>query len=67
MITNTMSPRTQGAIALLPTGNLAGSVNFYSLNSKRVITRDHWTELSMPDVVIDHLNKLEPKSNRKVS
>ena len=37
---NSMAPRTVGAIALLPMGNLQGSVRFISLQSLRVITSD---------------------------
>jgi hypothetical protein len=57
-IRNSMVPRTDGAISLLPTGNLQGSVRFYSLSTKKIIVRDHWTAIPMPQVVIDHLNNL---------
>ena len=54
--TNGMEARTEGAIAVLPTGNLQGSVKFYLLRTNRIVTRDQWVPLPMPQVVIDHLN-----------
>jgi len=55
---NTMDPRTIGAIALRPTGNAQGSYLFFSLNSGRVITRNKWTALPMPDDVIDRVKAM---------
>ena len=60
-----MRPRTQAAIALLPVGNLTGSVNFLSLATGRVIRRDQFTVLPMPDTVILHLNKMAELSYSK--
>ena len=58
---NKMDARTEGAIALWPTGNLQGSVKFLLLGSLRVVTRDQWVPLPMPPPVIDYLNKLAEK------
>ncbi len=44
-VKNSMAPRVMGMIALLPTGNLQGSVSFLDLSTMRVVTRDQWTEL----------------------
>ena len=55
---NTMAARTAGCIALLPTGNLTGSVNVWMLGSKAVVKRDQFRILPTPDTVITHLNKL---------
>lgn len=55
---NSMRPRTEAAITLMPTGNRTGSVQCLSLNTGRVIRRDQFTKLPMPDNVIAHLNKL---------
>ena len=55
---NTMTSRTEGGIALMSTGNLQGSVLFFSLKSKRIVTRDSWTALPMPSEVIEYLNNL---------
>ena len=60
--TNGMKARTEGAIALLPTGNLQeDSTKFYLLNSDRTVTRDQLVPLPMPQTIIDHLNKLADK------
>lgn len=55
---NTLKPRTQAGIALLPTGNRTGSVKFLSLLTGKVVTRDHFTLLPTPDSVIAHMNKV---------
>ena len=55
---NTMAARTEGCIALLPTGNLTGSVHVWRLASKTVMKRDQFRILPTPDTVITHLNKL---------
>jgi len=57
-IRNSMAPRVEGAIALLPTGNLQGSVKFYCLSTGTVITRDHWTVVPLSDNVIHHMNEI---------
>lgn len=55
---NTMDSRTEGCIALLPLGNLAGSVRMFALKTGRLVTRDQFHVLPMPDNVIAHLNQL---------
>jgi hypothetical protein len=62
---NTLKPRTQACIALLPTGNRTGSVKFLSLLTGKVITRDHFTLLPTPDSVIAHMNKVAEVSYLK--
>lgn len=64
IIRNSMTPRTEGAIALMPTGNLQGSVKFYCLATDSVITRDHWRDLPMPPIVVAHLNDLAGPSKK---
>ncbi len=54
---NSMTPRTEGVIALLPTGNLLGSVRFYVLETDGFVTRDSWTPLPMTEEVVEKLNK----------
>lgn len=53
---NSMAPRKEGGIVLLPTGNLTGSVKVLKLSTWQVVIRDQITLLPMPDQVIDHLN-----------
>ena len=49
---NTMKARTLDAIALEPIRNNQGTYRFFLLDTKRVITADHWKELPIPDSVI---------------
>ena len=55
---NTMQARTIGAIALRPTGNRQGSYYFLSLESGRIIVRNHVTPLPMPSDVITRVENL---------
>ena len=55
---NSMRSRTQGCIALLPTGNLTGSVRMLCLATNRTITRDQFKVLPMPDLVIQHITAI---------
>ena len=64
---NSMESRTDGGIALLQAGNLQGSVKFFSLNSKRIVTRDKWTSLPIPENVINYMNKLATQCSFKIS
>jgi hypothetical protein len=57
-------PRTEGAIAVCPTGNLQGSVIFYLLSTGKFVTRDHFKVLPMPTHVIDRLNQLAGEVSR---
>ena len=58
-------PRTEGAIALIPTGNLQGSVLFYILGTGSIVAREHFTVLPMPKEVIDKMNDLSKGRNIK--
>ena len=58
---NTLESRTEGAIAVWPTGNLQSGVKFFLLGSHRIVTRDQWVPLPMPPPVIEYLNKLADK------
>ena len=55
---NSMNSRTQGCIALLPTGNLTGSVKMWCLVTNHTIIRDQFKVLPMPDLVIQHITSL---------
>jgi len=55
---SSMAGRTNGMIPLLSSGNIQGSVHCFSLETKRVVVRDSWTVLPMPDIVISMLNRL---------
>jgi hypothetical protein len=58
--------RTEGAIALLPVGNLTGSVKFFKLATRSIVTRDMFTVLPMPDNVIAYLNMYAGNQQRKL-
>ena len=53
---NGLGARTQGAIALGPSGNVQGGHKFYTLNTASVVVRRDWKALPMPQSVIDRLN-----------
>jgi hypothetical protein len=53
-----MNPQTVGAIALHPTGNEQGTYLFLNLNTGKVIARNQWTVLPMPDDVTTHVNQM---------
>jgi Reverse transcriptase (RNA-dependent DNA polymerase) len=55
---NTMATRTTGAIALRPTGNNQGGYYLYSLSTGKVLNRNHWTVLPMPNDVIARVHVL---------
>jgi hypothetical protein len=55
---NSMAPRTVGALALRPSGNAQGGHLFYSLSTGKVLHRNHWTALPMPQEVIDRVTVL---------
>ena len=55
---NTPASRTHACISLCPTGNLTGSVKFLSLQSNRIVTRDQFRIMPMPNIVISHMNRM---------
>ena len=56
--TNTQAACTVGAICLGPTSNIQGSYYFLNLSTGKCITRRRWTQLPMPQEVIDRVNQL---------
>jgi hypothetical protein len=63
---NSMTGRTDGAIALCPTMNQQGSCSFLLLSSKEVVVRDHWTALPTPADVIQQMNEYADKEGSAV-
>jgi hypothetical protein len=55
---NTTSARTEGCIALFPRDNLTGSIWAYHIATQKIVVRDHFTELPMPDALIAYMDKL---------
>ena len=60
---NTMQTRTTGAIALRPAGNAQGGYYFFSLTTGRRLNQSHWTDLPMPQDVIDPVYTFASRSN----
>ncbi len=48
----------RGAISMGPSGNLSGGQSFLALDTGKLIVRNHWKELPMPQAVIDRVNVL---------
>ena len=55
---NSMLARTEGAIALGPSGNAQGGIKFYTLNTGKVVVRQHFKKLPMTDEVIARIGLL---------
>ncbi len=53
---NSLAPRTQGALALGPSGNVQGGHKFYTLNTGMVVVQQDWKVLPMPPSVIDRIH-----------
>ena len=53
-----MHARTEGAIALTPTGNTHGSILFYMLSSGKITSRQQFVILPTPTEVVEHMNSL---------
>ncbi len=54
---------THAAVCLGPMGNLQGSYRFLCLETGKRITRRNFTELPMPQSVIDHVHHLTTINN----
>ncbi|MEL6660657.1 MAG: hypothetical protein AAFR36_29600, partial [Bacteroidota bacterium] len=61
--TNSMRARTLGAIALLPDDDRR-THRFISLSTGRIIKRDHWTAMNMPQSAIERINALAFKERQ---
>eukprot|EP00536_Pseudo-nitzschia_multiseries_P003493 jgi/Psemu1/7909/gm1.7909_g len=61
---NTMKARTTGVIAMGPTQNFQGGIDFYSLLSGRIISRapNNYTVSPMPDEAIHRIKRLSRSS-----
>jgi hypothetical protein len=53
---NSFDQRTTGAVALTQTNSTNGAALFHDLNTKKVINRDKWTKLNIPQEAIDRIN-----------
>lgn len=57
-ITNTQAASTVGAIALGPADNSQGGYKFLDLNTNRVILRNQWRELPIPNEIVTAVESL---------
>ena len=55
---NSMLARTEGAIALGPSGNAQGGIKIYTLNTGKVVVRRQFKKLPMTDAVIARIGLL---------
>jgi len=55
---NSQAPRTRGAIALGPTGNVQGGFRFMSLKTGKRITRYSWDSIPITETVIARVEQL---------
>jgi len=62
--TNSQTARTVGAICLGPTGNMQGSYKFLNLRTGMLLKRRNWTEIPMPQEVIDRVDSLGKKQGQ---
>ena len=62
---NSMTERTRGGIALMPTGNADGSWWYFIFKTGKPVRRTNATVLPMPQEIIDVLNKLAAESKSK--
>jgi hypothetical protein len=60
-ITNTMKPRTLGAICVGVSGNLQGTYLFLSLATWKILKRRQWVEMPIPQDVINLINNRAEK------
>jgi len=69
VVSNSMQSRTDGDIALLSAGNVEGTIYAYNIATKRIVKRDRWKVLPIPDIVIKIMNELAEgdDTDRKVS
>ena len=61
---NSMTARTDDCVVMLPTGNRTGTVKMLSLTTGRIVSRDQFRILPMPDSAIERLNHLARKEGR---
>ena len=61
-LTNSMAPRTTGAIALNAVGNSKGDFYFLNLETGKRVSRHQWTVLPMPLSVIQQVHFLGLKN-----
>jgi hypothetical protein len=64
--TNTNKTRSTGAIALNATGNAQGGFHFMSLTTGKRISRQQWTDLPMPNGVIEAVEAMGAREKQPI-
>ena len=64
---NNMEARVTDGYVVLPTGNRAGSVKIYIILTQKIITRDQFKILPMPESVVQFLNNQAVAEGRKLN
>ena len=62
-----MTSRTEDSVVMLPTQNWTGSFKMLSLATSRIVTRDHFKILPMPQSVIMTLNAMALREGKKIT
>ena len=66
VVKNSLDPRTHGCIVLAPTNNVQGTAFMLSLRSGRIVRRDQYVTLPVPDEIIDYMNERALAEKRQV-
>ena len=61
-----MEARTEDCIAMVPTGSRTGSVKMMSMATGKIVTRDQYRVLPMPQSVINRLNEMAAAEGKKI-
>ena len=64
---NTITSRTEDCVVMLPTQNRTGSFKMLSLATGRIVTRDQFMILPMPQSVIMTLNAMALREGKKIT
>ena len=64
---NTMSSRTEDCVVMLPSHNRTGSFKMLSLATGKIVTRDQFKILPMPQSVIMTLNAMAVREGKKIT
>ena len=64
---NTMSSRTEDCIVMLPTHSRHGSFKMLNLATNKIVTREHFKILPMPQSVIATLNAMAVREGKKIT
>ena len=64
---NTMTSRTEDCIVMLPTHSRTGSFKMLSLATGKIVTRDQFKILPMPQSVIATLNAMAVREGKKIT